>query len=286
MSDIPAVIGVDNRGDFFYIARVHDNSGRPEIRALARFDRANLGEHHLVQDGQVRFSVADNRAISKNLLLPNPGKHDPLLLAQFELSQTLIEDEQVFLYSAYETAQPDRWLATAIRGELLDQLTGLLPPRDNGNRGTVRSRGVALALGYLHFCKQTSGDFVCLVDVGREIISVALIYKGRPAQVAHLAAGRFDLDDAGGIGRMATELKMLVGLKLSALSENGISRPLSGLVLSGDCLSEPIRAAITELFRVEVAWPSISGGFFRNPGQAEKIPLEKYLVALGLTVPE
>ena len=87
MNDIQTRVGIDFRGDLFYVARIDHAVGRQEVKALMRLERQHLGDHHLLQGGQPVLAIADENIIVKKLVVN--GNHDTDLRTRFELAQTL-----------------------------------------------------------------------------------------------------------------------------------------------------------------------------------------------------
>jgi hypothetical protein len=83
---------------------------------------------------------------------------------------------------------------------------------------------------------------------------------------------------------MMLELKTIINFKLAALADDGITVPLSLIAVSGDSVSDKMKGTMSRTFSSTVASPVISAGFFPDRSDLSKIPLDSYLVALGLTV--
>jgi hypothetical protein len=83
---------------------------------------------------------------------------------------------------------------------------------------------------------------------------------------------------------MAVEFKTVVNFKLAMFLQDGVTVPLSALLLSGDNVEGEVCKVLERFFSVDIDTPKINSGFFAQPSELTSIPLEKYLVALGLAV--
>jgi len=278
-------IGIDTRGDLFYTARIEEAAGRPDIKALARFERAHLAGHQLLQGGDVILSVPDDKVIQKRLAL-SPGDGDAVLRAKFELAQTLPEDEKEFLFDVIPCGCGNRYLGLAVRRE---QLAASFADYSADNftspeKTHYRMRAAALAKGYLAFCRPAGGDLVCVADFNDRQVSAAFVYQGQILGLSHCSLERLDLDFNEDLKRMAIEFKTVVNFALASFFREGVTTPLSALVIAGDGSDGRYRSVLTEYFSISTDPPRINPGFVAEQHDTGDIPMEKYLVALGLTV--
>ena len=285
----PYRIGLDCRREYFYTARVQTGLGRPEVHTLARFKKEQLPEHELLRDSEIFFCVPDNEVIVKKVRVKKNNIADIEQLVHFELSRAMLDPEDSFRFSYLPVGHDDGYLGFIYRRNKLEAITrqlGLDMPERSLASGGYLIRAAALGKGYLNFCRPVSEELVCLADFNDDTVSICFLYKNRIINLGYmnLKAGAFEND--GSIRKVAIDFKTLVNFKLSALSENGVTVPLSGLVLSGEGLDTKIRTIFAEFFPVGVAAPSVIEEYFIGYDASERteIPLEKYLVALGLAV--
>ena len=278
-------IGIDLRGGLYYAARIEEGAGRPDIKALARFERAHLADHELLKGGRVVMSVPDNRIVIKRIGLPE-NESDPAAKAKFELSQMLLEDEKEFLFDLIDTGRNNQYLGLIVRREQIDacfsRYSGeLFTTSDNTD---YRMRAAALAKGYLTFCRPVGGDLVCLADFNDESVSIVFVFRGRTIGFTHASLENLDLSVESDLQKMAIDFKTVINFALASLFEQGVTTPLSALVVSSDGPNGEITSALKTYFSIEIATAEINPGFLAERGDVAAIPMEKYLVALGLTI--
>ncbi len=275
-------VGIDLRGDLFYVARVEHQPARYEIKALLRLERQHLGEHHLMNGAGAVLSMPDEMVMVKRISLN--GSNDIDQRTRFELMQSLPEDRGEYLFDIKESGLEKHYLGMAIRRDRLHEYK----TRVLGDRIGVMAeagyemRAAALASGYTEFCRKSGGDLICLADFTAPAVSVAFVYQNMLTDLTSLPLGKYELDDPAGFRRMAVELKTLVNFRTGSLFSDGITTPLSGLVVSGDDVSEEFLDRLKGFFSIDVTRPQINTGFFSGEADLTSVPLEKYLVALGL----
>jgi hypothetical protein len=243
-------------------------------------------EHQVLEGEDVIFSVPDNEVVAKNVRLSQADIWDRDLLARFELSQSLLDDENEFCFATLSTGQPNRCLGLVTRRRNLEQLTGSLLSSLNPAAWSPKyeMRAVALGKGYLNFCHPEQGELVCLADFGDNVASICFVSGGNIIGLAHLPPGQFDLNSERGLKKMAVEFKTVVNFRLPSLFEEGVTPPLSALIVSGDGSDPPVKSALEQHFQVPVTSPRIDRRFPGVDAAAVENPLEDYLVAMGLTV--
>jgi hypothetical protein len=277
-------IGIDQRGDLCCVARVDYQTGRAEVKALARFQPAHLKGHHLLAGGEQIVAIPDDQAIVKQLYAPAHGDHDGKTNARFELLQGLLDAEDQFQIDIVATGQTDRYVGIALRRDAAAALTAQLGAEAHQDEIACRPRAMALGLGYNMFCRADGGDLVAVVDFTKQSAGICYLFQGRIVGLAHMSLGQFDLEDDDDIAQMMLELKTIINFKLAALADDGITVPLSLIAVSGDSVSDKMKGTMSRTFSSTVASPVISAGFFPDRSDLSKIPLDSYLVALGLTV--
>ena len=282
MTTARTTIGIDLRDDLFYVARIEHQIGRQEIKALLRLERQHLGEHHLVQGGEFVMSIPDEMVMVKHLVLN--GHNDIEMKVKFELAQLLPESPDQYLFDTIHSGLDSRYIGLAVRRDRLDDykastLADKVPALVNSR---YEMRAAALALGYTEFCRKSGGDLICLADFTRSAVSLAFIYQDALIDLCCIPLTRSDLNTAGGFGKMAVELKTLVNFKSASLFSQGITTPLSCLIVSGDAIDDDTIEKLNRYFTIDINRPNVNTGFFSGQGDLTSVPLEKYLVALGL----
>jgi len=281
-------IGIDSRGDLYYVARVQHMTGRPEVRTLARFEASHVTGHHLLVDAGLVFAVSDSNVLRKNLHFPGVGQYDPEMLVNFEMTQSLIEREHNFCFDTVLFSNDNRFIGLAVRKEHLDNLSKpfLSCETDDSTECHFMVRAKALGMGYITYCRSEVGEFVCLADFANKEVSICFVFRNQISGLTYLPTDKLDLESKTGLDKMAVEFKTILNFELVRHREQGISIPLSALVLSGDIADDRIKTTLQKYFTTKISSPEISGGFFPDPQKMKGIPLERYLVALGLATGE
>lgn len=289
MNPAPVRIGVDDRGSFFYVARVRSEAGRPQIEALARFERSLVRSHPMLEGGALVFAVADDLVTKSELMIAGRGRFEPEALTWFEIAQSLLDDESEFSFDALPLeTDGDRFLGMTVRRSRLSELVRPFTASLGSGLADARFalRAEALGRGYLSFARSGPGEFIGLVDFTDRRLSLCFLYRKKILGVAHLNTQPFDLTSPSDFERLTIELKTIVNFKLAALSQQNISVPLSAMVLSGRRLEDQALCKLKKYFPVPIDEVSISSGFFPKPDRLVEIPAGEYLVALGLTTLE
>lgn len=280
MSEHNTRIGIDRRGDLFYVARVDHGSGRQEVKALLRLEQHHVGDHHLLQGGQSVLSLADENVLVKRL--PIGGSDD--LMVRFELAQALPEQQTEYWFDSISSGIEGQVIGLIVRRDRLREYvdTTLGDHAAGFSDARYQMRAVALAAGYLNFCRRAGGEPVCLADFTRTSVSLAFTYQGMVVDVCHLPLGKFNPDSEEDNIRMAMEMKTLVNFRGAALFSEGITTPLSSLVVSGENVTNNMIGNIQKMFTIDISRPAINTGFFSSEADLTGVPLENYIVALGL----
>jgi hypothetical protein len=282
LTAVRTTIGIDFRDDLFYVARIEHQTGRQEIKALLRLERQHLGEHQLLQGGEFVMSIPDELVMVKHLALN--GHDDIELKARFELAQTLPDDPDQYLFDIIHSGLDSRYLGMAVRRDRLDdyKATSLGEKAVALGNSRYEMRAAALASGYTEFCRKSGGDLICMADFTRSAVSLAFVYQNVLIDLCYLPLTKFDPGTLDGFSKMAVELKTLVNFRTASLFSEGVTTPLSCLVISGDTVGNDTIDKLKRFFTIDINRPNVNTGFFSGQGDLNSVPLEKYLVALGL----
>ncbi len=280
MNDQQVRVGVDPRGDWCYVARVAWGSGRPQVKALARFNSDQLTGHRILDDARQVLGVPDNLAQIKRVTVTPSGDIEAHELAAFELAQGLLDSPMEFCLSVVPLSVEGEYLGMSVRRATLE---GLGVGSGPGNGGW-QVRSAALTCGWTTFCRDIDGELIGLVDFTPGSATIAIMHSHRIAATACIATNGADLTTRSGQRRLGAELRTVFDFRLDSLAERGISVPLSGLVLCGADLADGLSRTIDDFFGVSLISPSVSPGFFPQSADLSAVPLDRYLVALGLTV--
>ena len=279
------VVGIDHHSGQFHAARVDDESGRPETKALAVYGSPDQAAETLISGGRVVVSVPDTEVIFKQLHLVGGESMALKPRISFELAQSLLEGEENFTFDYHTTGIQDKYFGFVFRRSLLEQISEACGFSGVGQRGSpgFRMRAYALGKGYLTFCKKEEGELVCLADLTKDQVSICFVHRQHIVDLAFLSLDERDLTSIVEQEQLAIDLKTIVNFRQSALMNSSICLPLSALVLSGDRVDDDLRQVVQRHFPVGVSEPRFYDGFIGNAIKTESHPLERYLVALGLT---
>lgn len=282
MSDAESRIGIDFRDNLFYVARIDHHAARQEIKALLRLEREHLGEHHLLNGGRGILSVPDEMVMVKRVNLN--GSDDIDQRVKFEFIQSLPEESSQYLFDVKESGLDGRYLGMAIRRDRLQEykIKALGDKVELFDEAGHTMRAAALAAGYTEFCRKSGGDLICLADFIGSAASLAFVYQNALIDLCHFPLSKFDPGTSDGFRKMAVELKTLINFRTASLFSDGVTTPLSNLLVSGEGVDDRFLERLREFFSIDVTRPSINPGFFSGQTDLTNVPLEKYLVALGL----
>lgn len=275
-------IGIDCRDNLYYAARVNYSGGRPDVKALLRLDKDNLKNHQLLKGDNIIFSVDDDSVIFKKIRI---DKNDSKLSQKinFELSQSMLDDESNFLFDYIESYNSNKFMGMIVNRSGIEKLISDLSLSDNEKIGFL-ARSVGLAKGYITFCRQTGGELIALLDFNSPLVSIAFLYKNKIIDLAHVKMGNPNIKNELGLNKLAVEIKTLLNFKQAAISNEGINLPLSAIVVSGYDFEDQLFLKFKEYFNLPLSYPEINPAYFDHSQDTKQIPLEKYLVALGLAV--
>lgn len=276
-------IGIDRENGHFLVARIDDSSGRIMVEQLTTMQNGGLPGNEILSGGKLVSCVPDSDVIVRPVYLPNVSIADDDSPARFELAMSMLEPEDTFAFRIIPTGLDFRYLGLVFRRERLADLDNSIGVGhiDGYPSDGYQSRAVALGQGYLAFCRRHPGELLCIVDLDKAGTSICFIFREHVVSVGHLPACDGDLSDDKSVRRLAVELKTVINFRLMSLASDGISVPMSVLILTGEDVDERVRKIFGELFPSGVVEPQINRSFLGENVTAD-IPAERYLVALGL----
>jgi len=279
-------IGIDCRSDLYYIAQVQHGQSECKITDLKTVTQSDLSDNVALEGANIIMAVPDNKVVIKNLHISGAARWDRDMLAQFELSQTLLDDENEFCFAALNTGNAKRYLGIMTRRRELEQIANSLFSSLGAFARSLKyeMRAVALGKGYINFCHSEQRELVCLTDFYNNAASIAFIFEQNIIGVAFLPTGRFDPETEEGLKKMAVELKTVISFKLASFFEEGIVPPLSTLLVSGNSSDNQIINILKQHFQIAVTKPRTDNRFLAETLTVKDVVIEDYLVAMGLTV--
>lgn len=279
-------IGVDLRDNVFYAAKVLHGMGRPQVKALIRYEKDHLTNHPLLSSGKVILSIPENMAIIKRIKLNDEKVDDFKNRGCFEMLQSIPDNPADYCCEILETGVNGTYLGLAAHKNTLE--SSIIDPfceaakLDEKPSGQVR--GAALGMGYITFCYLDSGGLVALVDAHDKMISICFVYKRNIIGIAHLLVDKIDMSNEKGLESFAIELKTLINHNINSIFDDNVTLPLSALFISGFDSINQVEPVLRKYFPIQVGSPRINHRFFTDPEKIAGVPLEKYLVALGLAI--
>jgi hypothetical protein len=280
-----STLGVDIRENGFFLAELDNSGARPRVKRLLRRSIESPEPVERLNGSSIRLAVPDGEVIVKPISVTGADSNEIKQRARFELGQTMLDPEDHFDYESVTTGRNDRYLGLIYRKQSVRQLEErfqrLCP--DSDPVSGFQARSLALALGYLSFCHTERGDFLALVDFGTRDASVAFLYQREIVALSSLPVNIGSSPDDDFIRSLAVDLKTIINYRLAALAEEGITVPVSTLVLSGDQYALSEHEPFCSYFPVEIVQPRLNMGYL---GDMDTVPedLDHYLPALGLSV--
>lgn len=276
--------GIDPASGLWCRAAVDDDTGRPVITRLSEGKPADPDTGDL--SGRTVVAVPDSEVQIKRLHQRSPVDESSRNRLLYELVQSVLEEEQAFVYDVHPAGNDGNWFGLIFRRRSLEQLSldcGLAGAEITPPPGYL-PRSLALGRAYLKFCRREEGDLVCLADLVPGAASISFVRSGEIIDLASLTLRKSDYRATAEREQLAVDLKTIVSFRLSSLLDRGVSTPLSALILSGAGIDDEVRQVVCDYFPVGVKAPSFNTGYLADPIREITSHHERFLVALGLTV--
>ena len=282
MNDANTRLGLDCRGDLLYAARVTPDGGRPQIKALLRLPTGRELDHDLLKDARRILSIPENLITTRIHNLVDDEQIPIQKRALFEVSTALPGELEDFLIDLVETPVKRNQLSFVARRKLIIDYS--LSVLGNGGDLQFKTRALAMCNGYLNFASLTPGELICMADATDRIVSACLIYRKKMVAMFGIDMGGKNVDDDATWKRIIAEFNTLLNHRLEILFTQGITVPLASIIVTGHFAREDCQDILRRKLSVEIGRPQINRGFFVDPDSVDQVPVEDYIVALGLTV--
>lgn len=281
-----AVTGVDRRDRGIFVATTEIDSGRVTITGLRSCPDPDSWRSELPEGAVVRLAVPESQAIVKSIVIETGDETEWEDRVRFELTSTMLEDEQQFLTATQATGDDRRFIGMLLRRDKAAEVCRSLGCdfRAEQDRLSFHLRSIGLGRGYLTFCRKEEAELVCLVDMADTVASICLVHGNHIVDVASLSTNSFDMTEESGRDQFAVDLKTVINYRQVALTEAGISVPLSSLLLVGDQVDDDCRQIVQTYFPVGVRTPELNDGFVTGIETSPTEATSHFLVALGLAV--
>lgn len=277
--------GATRRGNKILAARVENNGARLLITSLKTSDDNLNGD--TMASGRLFFGVDERQAIIKKIAVRKNSGIDAARVAEFELEQSLLENPDQYYFDFLpidENGPQQRIISIAYHrrriDEAMEEYTRLLR-KPSG----FKLDAVALAAGYLNFCRSEPGKLQILLDVDRDGAVMTILVNGTIRACDRIAlAGEGELEISRA-RQLTSELKLTVNYHLDELFREGITVPPSRIILTGNLAgNRNLLDAIGERFATEIKHPQINEGYFGGQKIDNWERAADFLIPLGLAV--
>ncbi len=275
-------VGIDISDNQLLIAEVLHDSVRPQVVKLEATEIPEKESIAFAPDLNVTLSIPDKQVTVRHMRLKPDDSFDLGSRCQFEMSSSLLEDINNFQFDCLISKSRERQLGLIYRRTLIYELkaqTGF----DSEQDVTCISRAVALGRGLIAFGEHVPDEFFALADFSDRTVTICLIYKREIVDIARLSADKTSLTNSADLEHLIIELKTLINFRIAALAEQGITLPLSSLIINSELIDTGGIDLIKRYFPVGVSRASINTGFLGEKIDSQLAP-EKFLISLGLTV--
>lgn len=278
--------GAMRQGDQFLIARVENDGIRPLVTALLaeKDDLKKIG----FNDSRLFFGVDEQAAIVKKIQLKKVSPTDMAALVRFEMIQSLLESPDDFYFDARPINDWEgyrRFIAIAYHRHHIDREMTVCADRLRQPSG-FKLNALALSDGFLTFCRLDPGDLQILLNVDSLRAVIAILYRRKLHAIGRLDTAPGEAVTAESSRRLSQELKVIISYHLAELFREGVTIPLSRIILSGQHAREQsLTAALAETISTEISLPHFQTGYFQSVlDTVEHDQPEKFLIPLGLAL--
>lgn len=275
-------LGLDCCGETLFVARVTYGPEQPRIIALEKSILSAIPAEIQLSGSRTVLAVPDRYSIAKSVHLPVASEQDLTTVGHFELTQSMLEPEEMFETSLVPTSIDGHYLGILwrrdYRNDLRQLVTGSVPPV----KVDYCARAVALGKGYLRFCRMAEEALVTLIDVTARGTSICLLYKQQLLNVTSFPLSLNDLTNAEKLDSYAAELKTHVDFKLSSFHDEELSDLPVSVLMCGYGMDNDRRSKLARHFCAGAAAPVIQRNYFDAAITIDDA--SPWLAALGLTV--
>lgn len=286
MKNAAETYGTARLGEKIYAARVENDGVRWKVTSFLTSDDDLKAEN--LGSGRLFFGVDSRLAIIKKIQIKQHSTIDASRIAQFEMTQALLESPEHFYFDTLPLESKNdfrRFMSIAYHRKEIDRLMDVYS-QDLRRPSGFMLNAVALTRGYATFCRLEPGELQVLVDIEADMVTLAIIHRERLYGIGRLEMMPGERISSDIAGKLASEFKLTLSYHLSELFQDGITVPLSRIILSGyHARDDILAAALGEQFSAEVTLPHFHDGYFQLASDAtDRYSPEQFLIPLGLAV--
>lgn len=256
-------------------------AGRKAVDTIIDVDIDQLDRNIIDREGELYLAISESDAIIKRIDVFSDKSLDPDRLAQFELAATLLDDPDRYYLESCGSDRTEGRIAIAYDRSLVDGEVALVREKLIKPSG-FKLRSWAMALGYLHYCRQEGGTLICLIDISPCRASFCLLRDGSPVDIGLVTDDTArDNADLTSCRALLTDLAATIRYRLGRSSGSRQDVPLSLVLLSGSMADDNLAAEAEAILRVKTKLPTVKKELFADEAS---VNAEKYLACLGLTL--
>jgi hypothetical protein len=273
--------GIDIDRNRARIAGASLTADRKAVDTIIDVDLGQLDREVIDREGELYLAVSESDAIIKRVEVISDRSLDPDKLAQFELAASLLDDPERYYLESCGSGRADGRIAVAYDRSLIDTEIAFLQEKLIKPSG-FKLRSWAMALGYLHYCRQEGGALVCLIDISPNRASFCLLRDRTPIDFGFVTNHTDrDKSDSASCWTLLTDLAATIQYRLGRNFRSRQDIPLSLILLTGSAADDELAAKVETVLRVKTRLPALKKELFADNAS---VGAEKYLACLGLIV--
>lgn len=278
--------GAAELGDKLFATRVEHDGVRPKVTSLLTSDDSPDSES--LGSGRLFFGVDTRLAVVKKIQVKKYSSIEAAEIARFEMAHSLLEEADNYYFDTLPLENGNgfrRFMSIAYHRREIDRMIESYSENLRKPSG-FKLNAVALASGFSAFCRIDPGELQVLADFGPDIVLMAVLHRDKLYSVNYLEIEPSREISSGAARKLAAEFKLTLSYHLAELFQDGITVPLSRIILSGlHARNELLTAALNDQFPAEITLPQFNGGYFQLDSEIDQpYPLEQFLIPLGLAV--
>ncbi len=286
MKNASETYGVAELGGKILAARVENDGVRRKVTSLQtadeKFDNESLAS------GRLFFGVDARLAVVKKIKVSKPSEIEADEIARFEMAQSLLEEPGAYYFDNLPLAGDNgtqKFMSIAYHRQEIDRLIEDYRKKLRQPSG-FKLNAIALARGYETFCRLDPGELQVLADIETDFIILVILHRGRLYGIGRLETAPGETISPAVASKLAAEFKLTLSYHLAELFQDGITVPVSRIVLSGALArDELLTAALKDRFPAEITLPHFHQGYFQPSDETtEDLHPEEFLIPLGLAV--